>query len=254
MSLNNKDQARDLFFEALDILNPAKEDPKRGDEVKEIYARIQNELDSIDNVKRLNQTDPIFNFAAHDSNPQIGEIILFNKNIYGANKNNNKIFQISETNFSLQDTVQISTQDGQIQAAIPYSNLILWKTNSKNLYSLNLNSNSLQKQKTDADEWKNGIGISSYFRSIYFLVPLENQIYKYTSGSSGWSKPKDSIDNSKADISKAISFDIDGYIYVLNQNGSCIKFSKGNPIPDFSLKDTPPPFDKIEDPVTIKTS
>ncbi|GAI09820.1 unnamed protein product, partial [marine sediment metagenome] len=96
--------------------------------------------------------------------------------------------------------------------------------------------------------------LSSYYKNIYFLVPLENQIYKYTKISTGWSEPKDTIDNSKADISKAVSFDIDGYIYVLSQDGSCLKLSKGNPLPDFSLKNIPLPAEKIENPKTIVTS
>ncbi|GAG69483.1 unnamed protein product, partial [marine sediment metagenome] len=80
------------------------------------------------------------------------------------------------------------------------------------------------------------------------------QIYKYTKTSTGWSEAKNTIDNTKADISKAISFDIDGYIYVLNQDGSCLKLSKGSPLLDFGLKNIPPPTEKIEDPIKILTS
>ncbi len=250
LAVNNKDKARNLFLEALGILDQVKEDEKAQD----VYNRIQGKADEMDIIIRWDKTDPIFNFSAHDSNPQIAKIIFYDKNLYAANKNNNKIYQISETDFAIKNTAQIPTENGQIQMATPYSNSILWKTNSKNLYSLNLNSMSLQKENTSSGDWKNGLGLSYYYGNIYFLVPLENQIYKYTKISTGWSEAKDAIDNTKTDISKAVSFDIDGYIYVLNQDGGCLKLSKGSPLLDFSLKNIPPPAEKIESPKTIITS
>src|SRR3989304_100345 len=100
LSTNNQDAARTLFQEALTLLEPALQDPKTKEKAKSLYNEIQTALDQIDNIKRLSKTEPVFNFAAQDSNPQVSEITLLDKNLFAANKQNNKIYKISEVDYS----------------------------------------------------------------------------------------------------------------------------------------------------------
>ncbi len=252
LALANKNKARELFTQALSILKPAKNNPGDKDKVQGLYSQIQSEIDQMDKIVRLSKTDPVFNFSAYDSNPEVNQIIFSEKELFAANQAINKIYRILETDFSVENTTQIPNQKGQIQATTILSNLVLWKTNSKIIYALNLNNNSLEKQNVNG-EWENASRLASYSKNIYLLVPEDNQIYKHTLIGSSWSGAKNSL-KSAQDLSGAVDLAIDGNIYILNKDGSCLKFLGGEPIPGFSLRDLPPPADKIAEPTKILTN
>ena len=104
--------------------------------------------------------------------------------------------------------------------------------------------------------WKNVSNIFSYSNAIYFLSPIENQIFKYTKGSasSAWNDPTNVITSTTTNISKSVSMTIDGYIYLLNSDGTAMKLSKGKPLANFALTNLPLPASKIENPLSIFTT
>ena len=88
-----------------------------------------------------------------------------------------------------------------------------------------------------ADEtWKNGIDIATYGKYVYFLDPVENQIWKYERLRD---KYRGAIAYNKgSDLSRAVSMTIDGSIYILSDDGTIQKLFRGEK-EKYSFRDLP---------------
>jgi len=78
------------------------------------------------------------------------------------------------------------------------------------------------------------------------------QIYKHTSSADSFSAGAQYINPANINLKQAVSLAIDGSVYVLKSNGQALKIQKSK-LQDFSLKDTPLPYDKILEPTKIYT-
>ncbi|MBU1935126.1 hypothetical protein KKF04_03655, partial [Patescibacteria group bacterium] len=87
---------------------------------------------------------------------------------------------------------------------------------------------------TDDEGWKPGTSISAYGKYIYLLSPSTNQIYKYSRLRSKYSSATEY--NVDADLTGAISFAIDGNIYVLKKGGEIMQMFKSKVQP-FEIED-----------------
>lgn len=96
--------------------------------------------------------------------------------------------------------------------------------------------------------FKQGTSIVGYSNKFYILSPETNQIYRYV-------RRKDKFDaveewNVNADLKDAVSFAIDGNVYVLKGTGDVLKLFSGNQ-ETFSLKKAP--INAMESPTKIFT-
>lgn len=80
--------------------------------------------------------------------------------------------------------------------------------------------------QTQDENWKKGIDIKTYGRFAYVLSPTENQIWKYERRSANYSAAS-AYNVGNVEIADAISFTIDGSIYVLSASGDITKLFRG---------------------------
>jgi hypothetical protein len=109
--------------------------------------------------------------------------------------------------------------------------LLMLNTESEELSNLDINI---------ASNYANITALASYNNRIYLLDKIDNQIYRHGRSGNAFTK-RDPWVLENVDLSKAISLDIDGHIYVLNNDGSILKFLKGEKV-DFSLDEISPEF------------
>jgi len=92
--------------------------------------------------------------------------------------------------------------------------------------------------KTQDETWQKGTDINSFgSRFVYLLDPTKNQIWKYERKRSSYGRATP-YNTKNVDLSRAISFAIDGAIYVLNDDGNILKFYQGI-LQNYELKDKP---------------
>ena len=89
---------------------------------------------------------------------------------------------------------------------------------------------------TSDGTWKRGLDIQPYGRFSYILDPVENQIWKYERRRDKYSGAIPY--NQGADLSRAISFAIDGAIYLLNDDGTIQKLFRGEKV-KYNFRDLP---------------
>ncbi len=113
-------------------------------------------------------------------------------------------------------------------------NLILFLTNDPQI--IEYKEGLLTPMRTTDENWKRGIDIKTYGRYSYVLDPAENQIWKYERKRANYSGAI--AYNQGADLSRSISFAIDGAIYVLADDGSLQKIFRGEKI-DYDFRELP---------------
>lgn len=82
-----------------------------------------------------------------------------------------------------------------------------------------------QEKQIIKKDWDSAVSIAPYLGNIYLLDTKDSQIYKFVAGDSGYSKQN--YLSSGANISSAVSIAIDGSIWVLQKDGTILKFTKG---------------------------
>jgi len=84
----------------------------------------------------------------------------------------------------------------------------------------------LTPMETQDENWKGGIDLRNYTdRFTYILSPNENQIWKYERRRSNYSEA--TAYNQGANLAEAVSFTIDGNIYILSADGGIQKLFRG---------------------------
>jgi hypothetical protein len=90
--------------------------------------------------------------------------------------------------------------------------------------------------ETRDENWKSGIDIKNWGRNAYVLSPSENQIWKYERRLNNYDQAV--AWNQDGNLAEAVSFAIDGSIYVLSADGTVQKLFRGLS-QDYSFTDLP---------------
>jgi hypothetical protein len=104
---------------------------------------------------------------------------------------------------------------------------------------------------TDAAQWGDARAAASFFGNIYVLDASNRQIFKYAATNTGFASQSAPYlpANAKVDLSRAVDLAIDGDVWVLNGNGTVLRFRSGQPLAfQLSGLDTP-----LKNPVAIFT-
>ncbi len=92
------------------------------------------------------------------------------------------------------------------------------------------------RMSTDDPKWRTGSEIKTYGKFIYVLDTTEGKIWKYPRLRTGYGASQ--AWNTAGDLRSAVSFAIDGDVYVLFKDGTIKKFRKGEEQP-YSLRTMP---------------
>ncbi len=107
------------------------------------------------------------------------------------------------------------------------------------LYALQSNSvtrfNSETKEQTilDLSEPKDWTDILAYSNRLYLLEPSspgEGQLYRYNRSGDLFGAPSKWIEAKSTDLNNAVSFSIDGSVFVLKKDGSIIRYMNGSEV------------------------
>lgn len=157
--------------------------------------------------------------------------------------------------------LQVGAQVGEVKvdalqlltSATPTQNKATMVAITKNaILSYDLEGKQWTASKVDdASKWGDLRAIASFGANIYLLDGQNNQIYRYSPNATGYSNKGVGYfaAGQQPVLSKAVDLAIDGDVWVLNDNGSVLRFRAGTPIP-FELGVLPSP---LKNPVAIYT-
>lgn len=124
-------------------------------------------------------------------------------------------------------------------------------TSAKKVYQFKIDTGKLELVKTDG-LWETANAAAYYMGNLYLLDGIIGQIYRHSSNASSFSVGTNYVTSASIDLKNGLSVAIDGSVFVLLNSGEVLELQKGK-LQDFSLKDIPAPWSKIEKPVKIYT-
>ncbi len=258
----DKTEARKQLTDALKLVNEARA-IRDTQKARAVLYTIQDQLNEIDGVavlyflpsvaslgnaqlRQIAATDQdvfmldgasrVFRYVVNDvsgvSNPESGDGVIL--------KTGDKVGNTTVGAIKL--LVSAPRQDKANIVAVT-DNAFLW-------YDLEAKQWSAQTM-SDAKNWGDLRAIESFGGNVYLLDAKNNQIYRYTPTANGYSAQATPYfpENSTQDLSQAVDMAIDGDIWILNSDGTVLRYRGGTQI-QFELGVLPTP---LKTPVAIFT-
>jgi hypothetical protein len=183
--------------------------------------KIQETRDSINNVKRITEAKPYVDLSQKRETVEALGLLNLDDNFFAYEYNT--LYEIILNQVLDPKTID-ATEVVMAGTAMEDFGILAFLTQSGRI--IEYNEGQFQFANTEDNGWKPGIGIAAYGKYLYMLSPSANQIYKYSRLRSNYSGATEY--NLDADIKDAISFAIDGNVYILKKGGEIIKLFKGN--------------------------
>lgn len=228
MTYKDNKKARELIQEALDKLKKIEKSTYLHDEIAELTSELKKELDKVTNTIRLNKLNPIGGFTSEPKLKTDG-LLVKEHNIYSFSKEKSNLLRYDMINKKAEILKEVEA--GEFADAIIKENEIIFLTkNPVQIISYNLENNLVKIEEIifGEEEFVESPVLGSYYNKIYLIDKKENQIKKYSKTPEGYSRAIDYIINPDLyDLSDAIDMAIDGFIYVLKEDGTILKFLAG---------------------------
>lgn len=194
-----------------------------------ILDKVEATRDSINNVKRITDAKPYADLSAKRNTVEAIGLLNLSDNFFAYEYNalyEVILDQVLDPKTIDQTEVVIAgtaMEDQSVLALLTQSGRIIEYENDQFKFA-----------NTQDEGWKPAVDIKAYGKNIYLLSPANNQIYKYSRLRTDYSTSTEY--NTDADLKGAISFAIDGNVYILKQGGEIVKIFKSKVQP-FEIED-----------------
>ncbi len=207
-------------------------DTKNKSLIAQYYIPAQKKFDEGQSLLDLNQS------LARDSFYSAQKLLLAGETKFSKGSSEEK--QVSDLlkkiNDSLNQTANIKTvtpkevsaSDSKILAEELKNSSIQFVTKeNENIYSMDSISVFKDSKSIIKNAWGKSGGLGVFFGNIYILDKTAKQILKFVSTSSDFVKTNYFTKDTNPDVSTANSIAIDGSIWVLEEGGTVLKFTRG---------------------------
>lgn len=247
-----KKEGKDELIKAKDAAEKAKINPSVSSEANNLLTQIQQKLDEINIATRLaNGSEANYEFE----NDSIS-VIAVGRDLYSFSETG-KISKLDSQNKKISTLTTVDSSYGKIKRAhyTESQNAFFVATESNFLLKFNLNSNTIEKiQNAGSEKWGNFVALSSFSTNLYLLDSDAGKIQKHTFSDSGYSAASSYVTKTPISINDSADLAIDGDVYVLKNDGTVVKITKGVENTNYAVATPPTPDDKIVSANKILTS
>ena len=242
--------SRQALETALSTLEEAAEIPAHQEAISMLQADVQKQLDTLNKAVRLDHVEHLHTY------PPIGEvdqIVVHGADIYVLDRLTDRVYyhRLNEAGTALEsdeETLLVRKGD-QPDAAAVVGELVgmTWMPSGEGrqtgaLFLLGRNGLLLAHDPTwerqvgtmlpASETWQYPVDVSSYMGRFYVLDPGLRQVLRYRASGAGFDSPPEKyFAEGKEDMAGAIDMAIDGFIYLLFEDGRLEKYLSGEPVP-----------------------
>lgn len=203
------------------------------------------ELDKLTGTTRFSVLSPVI-----ETKKDVKAVFIFGGQIYLLTKD--EIYKGALVGGNLEKVATLARNNGDFLTGTTDSKNIYLYTSSQKVYLFNTLTDKLELAKLDDTKWETANAISYYMGNLYLLDGILGQIYKHINNNDTFTKGEAYIQLASIDLKNTASLAVDGSVFPLKNNGEVLELQKGKLV-DFSLKDIPTPWSKIEKPLKIYT-
>lgn len=246
MLSGDNEKAKSIFNDILNKLKAYENNKEFADRINALKTDVQKQLDKIAGINRL-----LTNTTVAEFTDKVKKFYILGNEIFGVAEGGNQIFRsIIDPPGKAAEVAKIPSSDKNIVSSLLKGNDIYVYTSTDQIYKYN--SDKLVKIENAGGSWPSAQILQTFSDNIYFLDSKNGQIFKSVPSGDQYSSATEYFEANVNDITKAVSFTIDGYIYVLKSDGGVSKYSLGSPA-DFNISNMPQ-NSKLANPKKIYTT
>jgi hypothetical protein len=251
--------ARQALETTLLTLDEAAQGVRQDEAISGLRADVQKQLDTLNKVVRLSHVEHLYTYPAAG---EADQIVVHGADIYILDRLTDRVYhqRLNETGPALAvDKERLLVRKGdQTDAATAVGELVgmAWMPGGEGrqtgaLLILGRNGLLLAHDPTwerlvgttlpASETWQYPLAVSGYLGNFYVLDPGLRQVLRYRASGAGYASPPDPyLVESAPDIADAIDMAIDGFVYLLFNDGRLEKYLSGEPVPlTLNLTDQP---------------
>lgn len=231
---DNTDEARRLLREARDGAGAVKQTAYYQDEADQLLAAIQVEEDTAERVVRVSEPLRVGDFGSVSPDGRARGLAVIGSSLFAFHPETNAVFRLANETGETATVSQTSQGIGYFRQvfAIPAEQMLLFATDTPGLALFDVTRGDLVKQELNpAPEGAKEIRALATFGSrLYLLFPELKQIFGYSKTLAGYSGGATWLKDPTVPVERAVSLGVDGYIYLLLDDGKMVKLLKGAPV------------------------
>lgn len=217
-------------------------DRTKGDreQINAWQSRVDSEQEKTRHLTRLDSVPVLADLASSNLVAPVGDITLLGTSVYAAT---------ADTLVSIDSDGVVATHPlpehtgAPIQLATMGQNLVLVLTDAGQMIEYTTTNDSFRVVDVPFTNQDRTIGdMATYETRIYFLDTHNNQIYRHTRGSVGYSTGQAWVSDNDVSLTDSAGISIDGTIYTISHGGTLTKLFQGSRVGDFNASQIDPPL------------
>jgi hypothetical protein len=212
--------------------NWQKENSTEARRLKEVLAKLESELGLVSHTYTLSSLDSFTDFSLLRPNANITSATLVKNEIVVVDGNNGAVYSLGTKTKSA--SIVGGATDFKNNAQVDFASDTVYVWTPAGIISVNRSTNTSKILLKSSEKWGQVKGLKTFGGNIYLIDSEASQIWKYQGTDLGFLDLAPYLRSGSADLSKVVSFAIDGSIYVVSASGNMAKFSGGYP-EDFTV-------------------
>ncbi len=242
----NVTRSRTLLNEAKAELERFSAEQKQDAQIKELLVEIEEALTA---TSRSYSKEPeeYYSFALLAEGATVTDATFDEVTLVGVNRDTKAVYQVDVAKKGAQVIAGGDSGPAQSDWIVSTAGRVYAVSGSTGIYMVGQRGTS---EAAKADGWSRVVDAEGYGGNVYVLDVGNKQIWKYVPVSGGLSTARRYIAGDADELSEAVSFAIDGNVWVLTRQGEVFKYLNGSR-EQFSVKGLEQP---LSSPTRIFTS
>jgi hypothetical protein len=221
----NRLRSRELLDEAQNLLSEAKRLNVQKAKIKSLAEKIEKLKKQALKIIDASSSPIFFDLSLAKSQAKGEKIVLLGLNLAVLDPLNGSVYTLGREEKSSR-VYQGDFAKGRFTASWGERLFILKE--DEGVFELDLTSGQPKKVLEKDSSWGKIVDFFSYNDNLYVLDSQKSQIWKYPGTPSGFGAPVSFIKEGASDLSKSVSFAIDGTVWVLREEQGMVKILPGS--------------------------
>ncbi|MFN7160287.1 MAG: hypothetical protein ACK4NC_01600 [Candidatus Gracilibacteria bacterium] len=231
----DREAARTHLDTAKKLTLELKEGKKSTADMNALLDKIEKEEDEANKLTRIGEANSFIDLNGKVENDDPKGLAYFDEKVYAYSSTSlYGPFVNNTTNANSKYAVEDNNLIKDVAYFGDIRGLLIKLTPDKVAEFVN---NDFKYSDTTSTTWKSGDTIATFGNNLYLLS--ENQVWRYTRNKNTYRGPSPWLQKTDPILKDAVSFSIDGSIYVLLKTGEIKKYFQGKPVTDFVIQDMP---------------
>jgi len=230
----NEDRARELIAEITALIGQLSQFKTVDQKVIDKFIATNNaQIEQISHVIKIDNPSELADFKNMAPNAQISFLINTGQRIISSDLNNHSLYAINIANGTVSEA-QKNISDADYGVSWNNESALLFANNGGHILN---KQDQIEKLDANFSSLGNITSAAVYNSRLYILSSDKNNIFRFTrdfSSADPWIKEN-------INVADAVSFDIDGYVYILKNSGEIIRLLSGY-ANELKLSDINPAF------------